>query len=195
MGLADHVQEAIETLGYVDPKFAPQIIKSLEDAPGINPKAVSREFRKQGTQLEPDEKRRIGLRANTLFSQNAFDSLTEKGKQKPIKALENTFLRAMLSEMREQQIASMEKMATEHGFGDNLKAQILGGIEGCPGCNKLSGDLVSPTKARELIPPKECIREACAMTVRENVDWIAVELEKEDDNQAPKGFLARIFGR
>lgn len=189
MDYKSSIEEAIHSLGYLRLEALPAIIKAIESAPNAHPRDRARFFRKQGNQLSADEKRALGLRANTLFSREAFDCLTERGRDKPIEAIENTFLRAVFTDMREGSIRAAEQEL--HRFGDSLEIRVSAPIAECPGCQQLDNKPITPEQARTILPPDNCIREACPITLQTTMDWIEYGKAQEVPK---KGFFRRLFG-
>lgn len=89
------VTEAIRALDYLRPEFKSVLVALMPRCvQGEHPHAVARAVRREGAQISLKDKRALGLRANAFMSEEAFAMMTNKGKLKPLEALENTLLRA-----------------------------------------------------------------------------------------------------
>lgn len=174
------VDEAVTELGLLVPSSREQLQWMLADCmAGHHPKAVGTSFRKSGTQLDRDAKRAMGLRANVSMSQEALALMTEAGRQRPLDAIETTLLRAALSMLRYRAVAS----ARAHGH-DTFTAS--GAFKDCPGCSRFchgSERLYSGDEILSLIPPSDCAREACAVSVQLRIDFIGQLVRSENEKR------------
>jgi hypothetical protein len=161
-----YVQEAIASLGYIRPEFDSALAIMLEANEGLHPQEIGRKYRKNGEQLPANEKRALGLRSNAFFSREALESLTEKGRSNIKDAHATTLLRAMFGFFRARTIASAN-IANIHQF------QVMPSHEGCPGCERLNGQVISSNEAAALFPPPDCAREACSVVLMPWKDFLA----------------------
>lgn len=152
-----YVQEAIFSLGLIKPEFDTALAIMLETFENQNPRKVSVEYRKIGEQLSDAEKRACGLRSNTFYSKEAFESLTEAGRLRIKDAHEVTMLRAVLAYFR-------DRMVTEAGKQGFSQYKVLAAFKDCPGCRELDGEIVSANHAAN-IRPNSCSRDACALAL------------------------------
>ena len=165
MRYLDHVQEAISSLGYIKPEYDTALAIMLESNEGQHPKAIALAYRKIGEQISRDEKRALGLRSNVLFSREALDSLTAAGLLKLRDAHVTTLLCASLSFFRSRMIDDCRK-ANINQF------KIIAAFKDCPGCNELGGQIIGANHAA-MLRPKNCIREACALSIMPWIDHLA----------------------
>jgi hypothetical protein len=127
-----HVREAIHALGYVRPEYDHSLAILLDSRPGEHPHAIARFYRKLEPQIDAAKKKELGLRANTLFSVEAMQSLTDKGLKTPKHAHEVTLLRATFRYFHFQRIDAAKQLGA-HQF----RVSTL--IDGCPACRHLNG--------------------------------------------------------
>jgi hypothetical protein len=164
------VREAIFKLGYVNPQYDHTLAILLDEFPGEHPFKIARWFRSQGEPLSEQERRKYGIRKTAYFSRAAFDSLTERGKQNPLHALDITLLRASLSYLRAKNIQSAKdrRNLTENA---TVVLSVLGTFPDCHGCNRLNKQRIDIDDVAALIPPADCNREACAIVVMPRVEF------------------------
>jgi hypothetical protein len=151
------VQDAVRELGYIKPEFDRPIAAVMEANEGQHPRAISLAYRKIGDQLTADEKRANGLRSNTFFSRESFESLTEKGICRIKEAHMLTMLHAVFAYFRRRAIDD----AAKNGFH---QFTVFGAFKDCPGCTKLNGSIVGANQAA-MLPPDGCAREVCALSI------------------------------
>jgi hypothetical protein len=151
------LDEAMQNLGYLRlDAFTPmlKLFLSNKDAP---PRQLATEHRKRGEQLSAEEKKSLGIRANSFFSKRALAELTEKGIKNPLHAHFITLLRATLY----AQNARSVRQAVE---AECYELIIHGGFrEECPVCARLQGNKVSANEARPQ-GATDCPREACGIS-------------------------------
>lgn len=88
------VREAITALGLIVSEAEDRMLALLRDQMDIHPRQISTIYRKEGEQLSRDEKKGLGLRSNAFLSRQAFEDLTEDGRDEPLTAHETVLLRA-----------------------------------------------------------------------------------------------------
>lgn len=169
MKFLPYVQEAISSLGYVRPEYDTAIAIIMEAKEGYHPRDVALAYRKIDPQLSTDSKRSLGLRANTFFSQEAYDCLTAKGLGQPVDGLATTILRAMFSYFRDRHVAQGQKSVAS-GLPGWFKISRL--HQDCAGCDRLDGTGLSSNEVA-MLPPSDCQREACSLLIIWQVDWLA----------------------
>ncbi len=157
------VDEAIESLGYVKPDAASKLVRLMQDNESQHPRQISTSYRNEGEQLSSDEKKALGLRANSKMSKDALSDLSDKGLNMPLAAHEQTILRAQLAWSR------AKSMAAEIDMGVSKWECLAPFPTECPGCKRLDGQIVS---ASEAVPtgPHDCFREACAISFAPQID-------------------------
>jgi len=151
------LEEAMQNLEYLTlDAFAP-MLKLLLSGKGAPPKQLATEHRKQGEQISSEEKKTLGIRANSFFSKRALLELTDKGIKNPLHAHEITLLRATLYAQKARSV----RQAAEADYYEFI---IHGGLrEECPVCARLHGKKVSANEARPQ-GAEDCPREACGIS-------------------------------
>lgn len=169
--LSAALTESILTLGYVKPQSHNKILAFIVESEvnGVSDAALA--YRKSGTQLEREEKKRIGLRANTLMSREAFGDLTEKGLASALFAHEITIRRAVFAASKKSEILQMKK----DGY---KKVELIFGSSECPGCARLDGKHVSIDDI-SVTGPHDCIRGACSFSMSPDLDSIVERPRKQ----------------
>jgi hypothetical protein len=78
------VKEACIKTGLIDPAAAVWIAPIVErgEREGLGYQAIARQVRNSGEQLSADEKRALGMRANTKATQKYIGALTPRGREK-----------------------------------------------------------------------------------------------------------------
>ena len=158
-------EEAIRSLGYLKPETAKLIAMLIEENPTQHPRAIATSYRKEGEQIAKEEKKRLGIRANSFMSKDALDDLTEKGLANPLAAHEQTILRASLAVSRARRISSeQEQGVTQWKFSG-------AGSDDCAGCKRLEDEVISIDEA---LPtgPYDCGRDACAAFYMAQMDYL-----------------------
>ncbi|WP_108462587.1 hypothetical protein [Devosia naphthalenivorans] len=185
-----HIEKAISRLGYIKPEYAPALAILMEENEGHHPHKIGRLFRQIGIQLSAQSKRDLGIRANADMTVEAIDALTEKGRTAPLKGLEATLLDAQFSYFRERSVRSGLTSGR-----DRFKIDGMFTLE-CDGCRRLDGEIATSAFLSKL-PPPDCQKEACAIGIQLNIDFIQELVHKERVREAAqkKGLLARIFKR
>ncbi len=155
-----HVGEAIEALDYIKPAYAPVLEALMPRCMVDHAYAVARAVRREGEQVSDDEKKGLGIKRNGFMSREALAMLTERGRQVPLQALENTLLRASFGCFRERHVAQLFEL--QRVSNKPVFAMIKGAVEGCSGCAHL--DLRVPAaEAAAQFPIPGCGRDACAV--------------------------------
>ena len=168
---ADNVTEAIEVLGYVYDRFVDPLAALLPKCmAGEHPHAVARALRRDGTQIPPEAKRTLGLRANAFMSEEALAMMTDKGRQNPLCAIESTLLRATFRAIRFANIQRVRDLPQE--LGQPVAARLRGVFPDCEGCKHLDLRISDPDKIDAAFPIPGCNRDACAVTVEIEVDFL-----------------------
>src|SRR5947209_10593602 len=94
MTLEPFVQEAIDALGYLQPEACAAVAEAMERLTGLHAIEIGTAIRKNNPQLSADEKIMLRLGSDEFMSRVAWDMLTAKGRENPIKAFDTTILRA-----------------------------------------------------------------------------------------------------
>lgn len=172
------IEEAIKSLGLVRPAalgdleglMMRTLALSTSDT-AYHPRQLCTGLRKVGEQLPPEEKRAAGIRANGYMSREAFSQLTGKGRRRPLVAHEITLLRAMFSTERFRRTVAVASEA------DVVAVLVHRQLHWpCAGCARLAAvGPVSPSLAA-IMPPKDCERESCSLSLDIRVDYYATEL-------------------
>ncbi|WP_292038620.1 MULTISPECIES: hypothetical protein [unclassified Brevundimonas] len=160
-----HVSAAIQRLGYVSAEAIDVIAELLWESQGMHPHAVARLFRSKGRLLDKAELRAVGLRANTIMSHEAMATLTDKGREKPIAALDGIFLDAAFNFIRQRGVERFQ----EAGY-DTFKVDAV--APDCPACKRLHGLEVNGAYIQHL-PPKDCSRDGCMAMLAGHIDFYA----------------------
>jgi hypothetical protein len=161
IGALNRVREAIDALGYIKPEYDHTLAILIEGFPGEHPFAIAPWYRKQGNQLSPEDKRRYGIRRNAYFSRQAYDCLTEKGREKPIQALESTVLRATFGTLRDKNLEVAKTLSVRTDLTVIMKAHKA--FDDCEGCRLIDGKLMSVADVANFVSAPMCNRQACAV--------------------------------
>lgn len=172
------VDEAIKKLGYLKPESAQKILQLIEQSPAQPASAIATKYRKDGEQIEAEEKKRLGIRANGFMSTSALADLTDKGLAAPLAAHEQTILRATLAHAR------AVSLAKERSLGVTQWECVTAHEADCPGCARMNGQAFS---ADEILPtgPQDCFREACAIGYIPIVDYDKLATSHQEQKARP----------
>lgn len=166
------VDEAFEALGYLNDSAKTTVVELLADALTIGSSAASTTYRKTGEQLSKEMKRTLGIRANSFMSKEAYDELSETGKEHPLHAHEITLRRAAFSVMRARSLVEAQKFIVSHKKHVTLLKCDGSFPDRCLICKSTDGVVISIEHASPL-PPKDCKVEGCGMTFKFEIDWVA----------------------
>lgn len=181
------IERSIARLGYVKAEYATDLAILMEENEGSHPHQIARLFRQHGEPLDASSKRSLGIRANADMTAEALDALTQRGLSEPIKALELTLLDAAFSYFRQRSV----DQAIAAGYD---RFQVDGPFQAeCPGCKRLNGSMADSSVLRKL-PPPDCAREACAISLMLRIDFVE-QLIREEAAEKLKSLLARILRR
>ena len=151
------LEDAMQSLGYLKLDAFTTMLKLLVSIDHFDHRKLAAEHRKQGEQLSAEEKKSLGMRANSFLSKIAFAELTGKGIKSPLHAHEITLLRATLYAQKARSV----RQAVE---AECYEFIIHGGFRGeCPVCARLHGKKVSANDARPQ-GAADCPREACGIS-------------------------------
>jgi hypothetical protein len=164
-----YATEAVCALGYVKPEYDTAIAIMMEANEGYHPRDIALAYRKLDPQLSADEKRSLGLRANTFYSEEARNCLAEKGLSNPVDGLTKTILRAMFAVFRDRHVAMGQEIIAKglEGWLDLSRCH-----PDCAGCDRLDGSRMYSNEIAQL-PPCDCAREACSLLMVWKTDWLA----------------------
>lgn len=190
-----HVDRSVRRLGYLKPECVPRLAGLMDEHEGQHPHQIARKFRQIGAPLSRDEKKTIGLRTNADMTAEALAALTAKGRQSPVRGLEATLLDASFAYFRHRSIGSLD--GTE--LATYAKYVLSAAWKDCAGCVRLEGSEVDVNDLDDL-PPYDCERETCALSIRADVDFIQKFVDGEKDEQmrktAPKqSWFSRLLRR
>ncbi len=164
---SDAIDEALNHLGLLKSSAKPSIESLINRCMAEGFKAVALSHRKDGEQLNKDEKKALGIRSNAFMSKRAASELSEKGKLKPLEAHYLTLWRADFTIDRAKRILT----ASSHEFG--RISQLGAHRDGCAFCTEHYDSYIDPFTASPF-PPAECPNAACGMMYHASVDWVAV---------------------
>ncbi|MBB2868595.1 UNVERIFIED_ORG: hypothetical protein GGI63_005239 [Rhizobium esperanzae] len=165
------VDEAITRLGLIVPEAAGRMVSLLRDQIDIHPRQIATDYRKQGEQLSKEEKKALGVRSNAFLSRQAFEDLTQAGREEPLTAHETILLRATFTYNRYRTLQSFksEEWKNIKGF-EGVKYDVLN--MNCSWCRENDGRLVQIEDAR-VFPAEECTCDTANYGFRAHVDFLA----------------------
>lgn len=161
------VAEAVRSLGYVQEAAAPALLRLLDECETEHPRSACARYRGAGEQLDRQEKRALGIRANAAMSRQAASELTTRGRSNPLRAHELTVLRAVFTRHRWRSVMSGLEVR------DLPVAFRYRAISRCAGCDRLSAPGAIAVEHALLFPPPDCEHEACNLAVAFKVDFLA----------------------
>ena len=158
-------KEAVSSLNLLKPEATATIRDLLDDTFVNHPRAICLEYRKAMPQLTDEEKRYAGMKANAFFSRQAYQQLSESGRQAPLAAHETTLLRATFSLRRFATVVDSKKAGITQVQYEMLNMD-------CPWCAANDGVIVDWNQAR-VLPPPECVCETANYSLTPSIDWFA----------------------
>ncbi|PZU78172.1 MAG: hypothetical protein DI546_04225 [Rhizobium sp.] len=165
------MREAISALGLIVPEAEEHMTAILRDQMDIHPRQIATDYRKHGEQLSKAEKNALGLRSNAFLSRQAFQELTEDGKEEPLTAHETVLLRATFTYNRYRTLQSIQA-------SDLVGTNVFKGVKydvlnmSCPVCAPLDGKTIQLDEA-PIFPMKGCVCDTANFGYRPDVDFLA----------------------
>lgn len=187
-GYRDYVDEAIAELGFIKPDAAVWIEEHAKRYGRGHGGDVARTARTMGTPMTKGERSEAGL-GNLKMTREAWDALTDLGKQDPARALSDTFIRVITGYNRDRQ--NREAMSRN----DDPRV-VIEAWDPCPEflSSGLKNTVVAKTDA-PTFPLPACSRVSCDCRIRPYYDYereMVMEIDAPD--HAPKRRKS-LFGR
>lgn len=165
------IKEAISALGLIRPESEDRMLALLRDRMDIHPRQISTGYRKEGEQLSKEEKKALGLRSNAFLSRQAFEDLTEDGRDEPLTSHETVLLRATFTVNRCRTLESLKtsELSDMKAF-QGIKYDVM--EMSCPVCGPLDGKVIRIEEAA-IFPIEGCTCDTANFGYRPHMDWLA----------------------
>ena len=168
----DAAQEAVATLGLLQPDAVGTIAGLLDPEMREHPRAIATAFRKTGVQLADVDKRALGIGTNAFLSKAALEEIAPLGLGDPLVAHELTLLRATFTIARAQRVSQEAALKEQLGLAFvGFEHECVG--RDCPACNRVDGRVTRAAEAF-VMPPVDCVAKCTGnYAIRAKIDWLA----------------------
>lgn len=102
------------------------------------------------------------------------NALTQRGLSEPLKGFEITLLDASFDYFRHRSVSAMVGTEVEN----YTTYKISRAWRDCAGCLRLDESEITPADL-DALPPPDCQRDTCALSVQPHVDFIKIALDKD----------------